>query len=92
MSEHKGLESYMHNPGKVDAAARAPETKDVHAPDPEVKRKPVTPLPAVPTENGRPVFGLDLGERTPMSEAQMGAKGLQQKDPEVLPVELRDII
>jgi len=88
--KHSGPESYMHNPGIVSSAARPAEEKDDRAPSPSVKRRPVTPLPAIPTENGRAVFGLDLGERTQMSPDAMGAKGLL--DEETSFPDVKDII
>ena len=39
--EHKGLETYAHNPGTVSPAAGPPPEKDEHAPDPLIKRRPV---------------------------------------------------
>jgi hypothetical protein len=86
--KHSGPETYAHNPGAVDAAAKAPPMKDEHAPDPAFKRRPVVPLPAIPTENGRAVYGLDLGERTQMSQESLGSKGLLESP---LP-EVKDII
>jgi len=90
--KHQGLESYMHNPGVVEQSARGPEVKEEHAPDPGVQRRPAVPLPAIPTENGRAVFGLDLGERTAMSSDQMTSKGIEQELEVPLPAEMRDII
>lgn len=72
---HKGLETYAHNAGQVSSAAGFIHEKDEHAPDSPFKRRPVRPMPAIPTENGRPMQNLDLGARTQQSEAAAIAKG-----------------
>jgi hypothetical protein len=90
--EHKGLETYANNPGTVSAAAGAIEEKDEHAKDPLIRRHPVRPLPAIPTENGRPASGLDLGERTPMSQEAFDSKGYTEDLPIPIAAEVKDLI
>ena len=90
--EHKGLETYAHNPGTVSPAAGPPPEKDEHAPDPLIKRRPVKPLPAIPTEGGRPATGLDLGSRTQMSQEAFASKGFEEDLPIPAPAEVKDLI
>ena len=77
MTEHKhsGIESYANNPGTVSESAGNVIPKEEHAPDPLYVRRPVTPLPAIPVdEKGRPIPGLDLGERSRMTDAALSMK------------------
>ena len=53
--EHKGLESYMHNPGQVDEASGNLRGRPVEQTIEGAPRKPVMPMPAVPIVNGKPL-------------------------------------
>lgn len=90
--EHKGLETYAHNPGIVSSAAGPPPDKNEHAPDPAIKRRPVKPLPAIPMEGNRPLTGLDLGSRSQMSQEAFTSKGYEEDLPIPIPEIPKDII
>ena len=90
--KHSGTEAYAHNPGVVSKDARIPESKDEHAPDPLIKRRPVKPLPAIPTEGGRPAASLDLGSRTQMSPEAFASKGFEEDLQMPEAAEVKDLI
>lgn len=90
--EHKGLETYAHNPGTVSPAAGPAEEKNERAPDSPIRRRPVKPLPAIPTEGGRPLLGLDLGERTQLSPEAFASKGFEEDLPIPIAAEVKDLI
>jgi hypothetical protein len=91
--EHKGLETYAYNPGTVSPAAGPAEEKNERAPDSPIRRRPVKPLPAVPTEaNGKIVVGLDLGARTQMATEAFASKGFEEDLPIPVAAEVKDLI
>jgi hypothetical protein len=56
VTEHKGVEGYMHNPGVVsEDAGMSRSPRPVEQAEEGAPRRPVIPAPAVPIADGRPL-------------------------------------